>query len=184
MTRFRATPYARALQEVVTTSHPERLEAVADELARAKAAFDEVPDLLRALHAPTVPPDRKTAILDEVLTALDVQEPSRRFLHVLQQHYRLEQLAEVLDAYREHVDRRLGRVRAQIEVAQKLSKKEQSTLLKTLGTLTGAEVVATFEVVPDLLAGFRIRLGSKLFDGSLVGQIDHLASQNLSESLG
>jgi F-type H+-transporting ATPase subunit delta len=172
------------LEDVVTASHPDRLETVADELARAHAAFVEVPDLLRALHAPTVPPDRKTAVLDEVLTALAIEEPARRFLHVLQQHYRLEQLADILDAYREQVDRRLGRVRARVEVAETLSKKDRSTLLETLGTLTGAEVVATFEAVPALLAGFRIHLGSKLFDGSLVGQIDHLASQNLSESLG
>ena len=184
MTRFRATPYARALEDVVVASHPDRLEAVAAELERAQAAFTEVPDLLRALHAPTVPPDRKTAVLDEVFTALDIQEPSRRFLHVLQQHYRLEHLDEVLAAYREQVDRRAGRVRAEVQVVGTLSETERTKLLSTLSTITGAEVVATFATAPNLLAGFRIRLGSKLFDGSLVGQIDHLASQKLSESLG
>ena len=41
--------------------------------------------------------------------------------------------------------------------------------------MVGAEVVAEFEENPELLAGFRVQVGSKVFDGSLVGQVDRLS---------
>ena len=41
----------------------------------------------------------------------------------------------------------------------------------------GCDVVADFEVNPDLLAGFRVQVGSKVFDGSLVAQVDRLSRE-------
>jgi len=185
MARFRANPYARALHEVVLDSAPAREETVTTELEALTAVVEEVPVFLRVMVAPTVPQEEKTRILDEILDSLGVEEPTRRFAHVLQRHYRLEHMAGVLAAYRDRVDRRLGRVRATVEVAGGLDAAGRATVVEVLERLTGSEVIARFTENPELLAGFRARLGSKVFDGSLVGQLDQLrraiASQPHSE---
>ena len=174
MSRFRAAPYARALHEVVLDSVPEREEAVLAELEALARVVEDVPDLLRALVAPTVPQEEKTRLLDAVLDALEVGEPTRRFAHVLQRHYRLEHTGEVLAAYRARVDRRLGRVRATVEVAGTLDAGGREKVVGVLERLTGSRVIAKFAENPGLLAGFRAQLGSKVFDGSLVGQLEQL----------
>ena len=49
------------------------------------------------------------------------------------------------------------------------------------GVSTNQRVVADFEDNPELLAGFRVQVGSKVFDGSLVGQVDRLSREMLRE---
>ena len=114
MARFRAMPYAKALFEVMTSSDRGRLEEVASELDRVAETVDAVPEFLRALTTPTVPVENKIEILDAVLNALNITQPTRRFLHVVQQHYRVEHMADIAETYRELVDRSMGRTRATI----------------------------------------------------------------------
>ena len=97
MSRFRALPYARALYDVVADSAPERAERVIDELRAVAEALGSVSELQRAMVTPMVAPDTKTAILDQVLDTLGVEEPTRRFVHVVQQHYRLEHMPAIVD---------------------------------------------------------------------------------------
>ena len=181
MTRFRALPYAKALHEVVHSQYPGREEDVVAELERVAEALESVPEFQRVLTTPGVSVETKTAILDEVLDALEITQPTRRFVHVVQGHYRTEHMADIAAVYREIVDRSLGRTRAQIEVVGSLSDQERRQILSGMSDVLGAEVVASFEDNPELLAGFRVRVGSKVFDGSLVGEVDRLSRETTME---
>lgn len=181
MGRFRAQPYAKALYEVVSHRPDGDLEAAASELAAVAEAFASVPDLQRVLVVPTVPPETKTAILDEVLTELGVSDVIRRFVHVVQQHYRTAQLTEIASAFRDVVDRAQGRARARVESATALSSEEKAELVRAMERLSGSSVVAEFAQDPELLGGFRIRVGSKIFDGSLDAQLDRLSRESRIE---
>ena len=57
--------------------------------------------------------------------------------------------------------------------------KERGSLV--LARALGSDVVAKFENKPELLAGFRVQVGSKVFDGSLVGQVDRLSREMITE---
>ncbi len=177
MARFRAIPYARALHGVLTGEGPAVAERAIEELAAVAEAIRVVPELVRVMVTPTVPPDTKTVILEQVLERLGIGTTTRRFVHVLQRHYRLEKMPEILAAYREEVDRALGRVRARIELAAPAADPETDRLVAVLEDVVHATVVAKFVEKPELLAGFRAQVGSKVFDGSLVGQIDQLRRQ-------
>jgi F-type H+-transporting ATPase subunit delta len=179
--RFRALPYAKALYAVVHDQDPGRVEAVIGELERMAEALEAVPDLLRVLTTPMVSVQTKTAILDEVLNSLEMTEPARRFLHVVQQHYRMEHMRDIATVYRELVDRAKGRVRATVEVAGELDAEQQRHIARVLSEVLGTEVTTQFKFSPELLAGFRARVGSKLYDGSLVGQIDRLSRRTPTE---
>ena len=111
MGRFRAQPYAKALLEVVQKEAPDRVETVADELDQVAAALKEVPDFHRVLVTPMVSVETKTAILDSVLDTLGTGQPSRRFFHVVQHHYRMEHMADIAAVFRDLVDHSLGRTR-------------------------------------------------------------------------
>ena len=181
MARFRALPYAKALYAVVHDQDPGRVEAVIGELERMTEALEAVPDLLRVLTTPMVSVQTKTAILDEVLDSLQMTEPARRFLHVVQQHYRMEHMRDIATVYRELVDRAKGRMRATIEVPGEIDVEQKRQLAQVLAEVLGSDIAPVFTSNPTLLAGFRARVGSKLYDGSLVGQVDRLSRQTFRE---
>jgi F-type H+-transporting ATPase subunit delta len=177
MSRFRASPYAKALHEVVRDQCPTRGTEVAAELERLAEVLATVDEFHRVMVTPMVAVETKTAILDDVLSSLEITDPVRRFAHVMQRNYRLQHLPDVVNAYHELLDRQLGRTRARVEVPGALSADQQRQLLTVLGEVVDATVVADFVDNPDLLAGFRIQVGSKVFDGSLIGQLEQLSRQ-------
>lgn len=177
MGRFRALPYAKALLTVVNKEGAPRLETIATELDAVAAAFAAVPEFERVLVTPTVASERKTQILDAVLDALDTGQPTRRFLHVVQQHYRMQHLPDIAAAYRELVDRSLGRARARVETAVALDAAGRQQLVSVISAIENAEVVANFSERPELLGGFRLQVGSRVFDGSLAGELKRLSKE-------
>ena len=58
---------------------------------------------------------------------------------------------------------------------------QQRELLGVLEGAVNSAVVADFVDNPELLAGFRVQVGSKVFDGSLVGQLKQLSRQTQFE---
>jgi F-type H+-transporting ATPase subunit delta len=128
-----------------------------------------------------VPVEVKTQVLDSVLDSLEITQPTRRFLHVVQQHYRMEHMRDIANTYREMVDRAMGRKRATIEVPGELGDDARQRIRAALAGALGCDVVAEFEIKPELLAGFRVQVGSKVFDGSLVGQVDRLSREMITE---
>jgi F-type H+-transporting ATPase subunit delta len=177
MARFRALPYAKALFSVVFGDDPQRAEAVAEELDRVAAAGDSVPEFHRVLVTPMVAVEVKTKILDAILDALDIGQPTRRFLHVVQHNYRMQHMPDIATAYRELVDRKRGRVRARVETATALEEVERRRLIDAISAFEGATVVADFEANRDLLGGFKLQVGSRVFDGSLAGELDRLSKE-------
>lgn len=174
MSHFRAAPYAKALLDVLSKDAPDAVETIQDELETVAKAFAMVPALGRVMVTPALPPDRKTALLDSVLDKLDVHPLVRRFLHVVQGHYRLRYLPQIATAYAELVDRRLGRLRATVEVPGRVEDALRRTIADALGEAFDAHVVAEFESNDELLAGFRARVGSRVYDGSALGQLERL----------
>ena len=181
MARFRALPYAKALYAVVHSQAPDRVEAPIPELERGAEAIESGPEFLRVLTTPMVSVQTKTQILGQVLDSLRITEPTRRFLHVVQQHYRMEHMRDIATVYRELVDRAKGRVRATIEVPGEIGVEQQRQLAQVLAEVLGSDIAPVFTSNPTLLAGFRARVGSKLYDGSLVGQVDRLSRHALTE---
>jgi len=177
MARFRALPYAKALLAVVQKEDPGRAERVADELDGVAAALKAVPDFHRVLVTPMVSVDAKTTILESVLEALEIGEPTRRFFHVVQHHYRMQHMTDMAAAFRELVDQSLGRTRARVETAIELDEGTRRQLVDAISAFEGATIVADFETNRDLLGGFKMQVGSRVFDGSLSGELDRLSKE-------
>ncbi|NOZ93216.1 MAG: ATP synthase F1 subunit delta [Acidobacteria bacterium] len=185
MARFHAAPYAKALFDLVVERYPQREEKTEAELWAIAEVVREVPEFLRALVTPALPQEEKEALVETVLDELGIEEPTRRFVHVVQRHYRLEHMADVAGAFRGLVDRRHGRYRATVEVAGPTDEAVRKAIVEALAQRAGGQVIARFVDNPGLLAGFKARIGSEIFDGSLVGQLEQLrrtiASQHTVE---
>ena len=72
------------------------------------------------------------------------------------------------------LDRERGITRATIRSASPLSADLLEEITRTFATITGRKVLATVEVVPDLIAGVIVEVDGKVYDGSLRSELDKL----------
>jgi len=172
MSSFRAAPYVKALFEVAGSGSA--ADQMTGALDRMVQTLHLVPELQRTMVSPVVPPEVKNAILDQVMDALEIVGPVRRFIHVVQGHFRLEHMGDIAAGFHTMVDRSLGRVHARVEVASPLDTAGRQALIAALEQILATDVIAEFVETPELLGGFRLQVGSKLFDGSLKGQLNQL----------
>jgi F-type H+-transporting ATPase subunit b len=63
---------------------------------------------------------------------------------------------------------------AEVSSALPLSESEQAAIRKEVGRKAGADVAVSFRVDPELLGGLKIRIGDRVIDGTVAGQIGNL----------
>jgi len=181
MSRRVARPYAVALLEVTAKESVPSLREIEAQLATVAELFRTEPDLLRVFEVPSVPPPTKHQLLDSVSETLALRPVCNRLLVALAHHARLRFLGEVVDVFRELVDRREGIVRGRVELPAPPTPQQVQQLSNALALMLSSRVELEARVRPELLAGFVVRVGSRVFDGSLLAQVRRFASSAAGE---
>jgi F-type H+-transporting ATPase subunit delta len=166
-----ARRYATALyQEADETGV---LEDVDDDVLMLRESLESNGELARFFKSPVIPQGKKETVIQELLgdrTAdLTVQ-----FLRLLVQKDRETMTKAILDQYQSLRDEHRGIVDATVRVARSLSDEDRETIVETLETETGQSVRLTVEEDPDLIGGVVIRIGDRVFDGSVRNQLANL----------
>lgn len=99
------------------------------------------------------------------------------FLHVLNDHERLALLIPIIRTFERLVDQRKGRVAVHVRTATDLDHGARSSLEQTLRDALGKEPVLHCSVDPELIGGMIVRVGDRVWDGSLSWQIRRLQDQ-------
>lgn len=128
-------------------------------------------DLRNVLTSPSVSLARKRAVISQLAQLQGISRVVRNFLLVLSDHRRLDALTEVAAEFSIVLDERLGFIRANVESAQPLRTEQQNDLVLQISQLTGKNVRPTWQVNPELLGGVVVNVGSKVYDGSVRGQL-------------
>jgi len=164
--------YANALVDVVVSPAAGIDPAVAvQQLKGFNAAIQSSADFRIILASPSVPIARKRLVIRRIADALGLERVSRNFLLVLTDHRRSGALPEVIDAFELLLDERIGFERAEVVSAYELSSAQREQLAAELAKLAGGQVRMRFAVEPELIGGVTARLGSKVYDGSVRGQL-------------
>jgi F-type H+-transporting ATPase subunit delta len=164
--------YANALVDVVVSPSAGIDPARAVEQLRAfGAAVQSSADLRIVLASPSVAIARKRLVIRRIADALGLERIIRNFLLVLTDHRRAGALADVIEAFDLLLDERIGFVRAEVVSAYELTSEQRERLSAELTKLAGSQVRMRFAVDPDLIGGATARLGSKVYDGSVRGQL-------------
>jgi F-type H+-transporting ATPase subunit delta len=164
--------YARALADVVARTVPGiEAQAVDAQLGSFVDLLAASPALKTAIESPSVPPQRKRAVVARVAGEL-LSDVVRRFIFVLIDHRRIALAAEIREAFQQVMDERLGIARAEVVSARPLSEPQQQEMIAGLATLTGKKARARFRVEDRLIGGVVARIGSTVYDGSIRGQLD------------
>lgn len=181
MIRSFARPYAEAVLNVAGST--DEAVAVRDQLRTLRDAMREVPGVGKMAANPAVPMEHKQRILRTIGERLGLGELAFRFVFLLLSNYRLQHLPAVLEALEARVNRRLGVVTAEVTAAHALDGEETQRLRSALGEMLQRDVELELAVDPGLMAGFKARIGSTLYDASLQGQLDRLAERLTAEQV-
>lgn len=175
MIRRFARPYAQALLKVAGGT--DEAVSVRDQLRALREAMDAVPGIAKLAANPAIPVPEKQRIVRRIGERLGLGDLAFRFVDLLLSNYRLQYFPAVLEALEAELDRRLGVATAQVTTAHALDEEETERLRAALSGMLERRVDLELALDPGLLAGFRARVGSTLYDASLKGQLDRLASR-------
>ncbi|MBI2376749.1 MAG: ATP synthase F1 subunit delta [Deltaproteobacteria bacterium] len=169
-----ARRYAHALVETTAKADPRYVDKIADELDGFSAAIGESKDLKNVLMNPAFSLRDKQRALVVVAKALGLSRIATRFVGILVENDRVNDLGPIAVVVRELADARSGRVRVEVESAAPLTPSGEAALRSALEARTKKQIDMTVKVDPSLLGGLRARIGSTVLDGTVRTQIDRL----------
>ena len=141
------------------------------ESAAAVAGLVEDRKVLGFLATPRVTAQAKKTTLQRVLGP-SVPPMLLRFLKVVVDKGRQRLLPAIMRDFQGLLDRHLGLRHMEVTVARELEAEEESELAGRLSSATGATVIPSVRVRPEIIGGIVLREGDTLYDGSLKRQLD------------
>ena len=167
-----ARRYAKAVIELAREAG--LVSEIGDDLRRIAVLFEGSQELVHFFTDPTVRPEMKEKVLEDLLGKGRIRDLTRRFIHVLLEKNRLLGIGEIANAYQGFADELENRVRARIVSAAKLEEEDLNRIRKTLTKMSGKEVVLELEIDESLLGGVITQIGSEVYDGSLKNQLQQI----------
>ena len=92
-------------------------------------------------------------------------------MYVLIDHRRTAMLGEILTSLESQLDERRGIIRAQVQSSRPLDEAQRQQIEAALGRATGKQVFGQYKVDEALIGGLVARVGSRVYDGSVRGQL-------------
>jgi F-type H+-transporting ATPase subunit delta len=143
--------------------------------------LDRFPKLEQALNTSLVSEEQKEEMLNRIFGGKASKEVLN-FLKVLARHGRLgivRQASRIVNKL--HAERR-GMTDVEVRVAVPLDDAIRGEIQNQLRTTLGREPVLTVKVDPTLIAGIVIRVGDRVYDGSVQSQLERARARMIDRA--
>lgn len=173
-----AKRYADALFSIA--KEQDNVDGIEADLALILAALQEHPQLKRILQHPAISSDVKKKQVAE-LFGKALSDTTMNALRLLLDRRRENQLEGIYEEYKRLAYEHRGQLKAHVETAVPMSENDLKDLGEKLGAACGKKLDITASVNPDLIAGVRLKVGDRVIDASVKGQLA-LFKQNLKRN--
>lgn len=172
-----AKRYALALFQIA--KEQQLLGTVEEELRVVKEVLLYNTDLKAVLKSTKLTNEKKKEILKEAFASLNVYVLNT--LMILIDRHRDDQIVEVANQFIELANEEMGIAEAKVYSIRPLSDAEREGLSSTFAAKIGKKSLKIENIVDsDLLGGIKLRIGNRIYDGSLRGKLDRLERKLLS----
>ncbi|MCQ6279890.1 F0F1 ATP synthase subunit delta [Bacillus sp. EB600] len=166
-----AKRYALALFQLV--QEQQLLDTVEEELRVVKEVFFVNEDLRAVLQSPKVSREKKKAILTNAFSS--VNKYVLNTLLLLVDRHRENDITDVANEFSELANEERGIEAADIYSVRPLTDDERTGLSVSFAEKVGKKSLQIENIVDsNLLGGIKVRIGNRIFDGSLRGKLDRL----------
>ncbi|MFD2368439.1 F0F1 ATP synthase subunit delta [Brevibacillus sp. GCM10020057] len=166
--------YARALFDVA--SERGKIDQVEADLGAIVQAVEQNADLSKIMLHPHIAADAKLKLADELFKS-HVGEESYNFLSLLIEKGREAALADIYRSFVKLANDARGIAEATVTSAKPLTDEEQAELAEKFGQTLNKKLRLTAVVDPSILGGIVIKIGDRLYDGSLKTKLETFAQQ-------
>ena len=167
-----ASRYASALYELGVES--KSLKTLEKDVKTLKSIIDKSDDLKRLISNPVFAIEDKSNALVAIANKAKVSKTVAQFVGTVAQNRRSEDLPNIFSAFEMLAAKKRGSQIAVVTSAQKLTPAQLTSLKSNLKKSTGKSVDVETRIDPDLLGGFVVRIGSRLYDSSLKTKLEDL----------
>lgn len=166
-----ARRYAKALLALAPEASR---EIVSQELEDFADAYNGSEDLRESLSSSRVSGAAKEKVLVAVMEKLGTGAQVQTFLRFLLSKRRILLAPDIATAFDALVKASMGKVEAEVTVAQEPSTELVQSLQSQLSQTSGKEVSVTIKIDPSIIGGVVTRIGSTVIDGSLRNQLNRV----------
>ena len=167
----------------IARNYAEALFAAGDKFG---GALDAVAGAIQAderiavtLDSPRVSKAAKAKLLERALKG-EVPPEFVRFLQAVVRRGRQGLLTEIAQEYQVLLDQKLNRVHAGVTLTQDPDARTEKQVVERLAKALGREVRAYFRADPRILGGVVVRVGDRIYDGSVRRRLTALQRRMLT----
>lgn len=173
-----ANPVTRVYAEALFIAAKGRnvVEDTLESLQGLAAMMNAHPEFQQFLGAPMIDAARKKAAVIKALQG-NVEVLIVDFLCLLIDKARQESLEGIVQEFRVLADAYAGRVRVLARSSHGLTEEQSAALLESLRKTLRSDCTLEAKVEPDLIGGLVLRIGDKLYDGSVRRQLQRVGDQ-------
>lgn len=164
-----ARRYAKAAIE--SAENIKQIKQMRTELLSFSEIFSRHPELKKILHHPGIKMKNKKGIISEIARKMSLSEKCGKVLEIVLENGRIAIIPEIAQIFSELTDEKLRWIKVHVASARPLSENEEKKLEEVFTTITGKSARVEVEVDKSLIGGIVARMGSKVYDGSLINQL-------------
>jgi len=164
--------YAKALLDLAQEA--KSLKKVEKDLLKFKKIYTDSEPLQRLATSPVFAIDDKVGGLVAVAKKAKLGALTTQFIGTVAGNRRAEELPAIIAAFSKLIAQQRGSQVARVTSAKKLTAAELTSLKSNLKKSLGHSVDVETSVDPELLGGFVVAIGSRLYDSSLKSKLEDL----------
>jgi F-type H+-transporting ATPase subunit delta len=145
----------------------EELESLVNDVLSRDPRIEEV------FASELIPEEDKLAMIDRIFGGR-ASQILVNVLKVMARHKRLGVIRPLAAVARKLWQQRAGRLPVQLETAQELDPALEQEILSSFAKVLSANPIVTRRVNPDLIGGFVMRVGDRVYDGSVRTRLEHM----------
>ncbi len=169
-----AKRYASALFEIA--KEQQLLDQLEQELRVVKQVFAQNEALLSVLNHPKVALAKKKALIQEVFASVS-NVLQHTFMLLLDRH-RIDIAEDLVDAFITLANEARGVAEAIVYSARPLTEDETKALAEVFAKKVGVDTLRITNIIDkDVIGGVKVRIGNRIFDGSVSGKLARLQRQ-------
>ncbi len=167
-----ARRYASALFDLAKEKG--ELERVDTDLASFAKMAKDSEDLTRLLESPAFSRDEKTKALKAIAEKAGLVKTVASFLATMATNGRSNEIVGAAGHFDELYVKHRGVKRAIARTAEEMTAPQRQKLEAVLAKAVGSDVELETEVVPGLIGGIQLRVGSTLIDASVASKLERM----------
>src|SRR6185436_16168754 len=121
---------------------------------------------------PAIDLDTRLKVTQRLVSKMKLGDMAGKVAEVLVRNHRINDLAAILEAVSAYVNKAMGVAVAEVRSAKSLSPEEMDRLAAVLSKKVGKSVELDVRTDPKLLGGIIVKIGSEIWDASVVGKIN------------